>query len=67
MPQESDEKKTPQEFAQLIYREVTIARDTALQAHQLFTHSDHTAAVEFLHHCDQLNRVLAGLNRMSEK
>jgi hypothetical protein len=47
--------------------EVQMARDTALKAHQLFVHSDHAAATVFMHHVDQLNHLLAGLNRMSEK
>ena len=67
MATESDENKTPQEFARTIHNEVQIARDTALKAHQLFVHSDHTAATAFMHHVDQLNHVLAGLNRMTEK
>jgi hypothetical protein len=65
-PTESDENKTPQEFAQTIHNEVEIARDTALKAHQLFVHSDHTAASAFMHHVDQLNHILASLNRMGE-
>ena len=67
MANESDENRTPQEFARTIHDEVQIARDTALKAHQLFVHSDHPAASGFMHHVDQLNHVLAGLNRMSEK
>jgi hypothetical protein len=66
MATESDENKTPQEFARTIHNEVQIARDTALKAHQLFVHSDHTAATAFMHHVDQLNHVLAGLNRIGE-
>jgi hypothetical protein len=67
MANESGETKTPQEFARTIHDEVQIARNTALKAHQLFFHADHPAASEFMHHVDQLNHVLAGLNRMSEK
>jgi hypothetical protein len=67
MANESGENRTAQEFARTIHDEVQIARDTALKAHQLFVHSDHRAASEFMHHADQLNHVLAGLNRMSEK
>jgi hypothetical protein len=67
MANESGENRTPQEFARAIHDEVQIARDTALKAHQLFVHSDHTAASGFMHHADQLNHVLAGLNRMSER
>jgi hypothetical protein len=66
MANESGENRTPQEFARTIHDEVEIARDTALKAHQLFVHSDHTAASGFMHQVDQLNHVLAGLNRMSE-
>ena len=62
-----EEKTTPQELARTIHAEVQIARDTALKAHLLFVHSDHAAASEFMHHADQLNHLLAGLNRMSEK
>jgi hypothetical protein len=67
MDNEPGENGTPQEFARTIHDEVQIARDTALKAHQLFVHSDHAAATGFMHHADQLNHVLAGLNRMSEK
>ncbi len=67
MDTESDENKTPGEFAQTIHDEVQVARDTALKAHLLFIHSDHAPATAFMHHVDQLNHVLAGLNRMSEK
>jgi hypothetical protein len=67
MDNEPGENGTPEEFARTIHDEVQIARDTALKAHQLFVHSDHAAATGFMHHADQLNHVLAGLNRMSEK
>jgi hypothetical protein len=67
MANESGENPTPQELARTIHDEVQIARDTALKAHQLLLHSDHLAASEFMHHADQLNHVLAGLNRMSER
>jgi hypothetical protein len=67
MANETGENTTPQEFARTIHDEVQIARDTALKAHQFFVHSDHRAASEFMHQADQLNHVLASLNRMSEK
>ena len=67
MANESGENRTSQEFAQTIHVEVQTARDTALKAHQLFVHSDHKAASEFMHTADQLNQILAGLNRMSER
>jgi hypothetical protein len=67
MANESGENRTAQEFARAIHDEVQVARDTALKAHQLFVHSDHTAASGFMHQADQLNHVLAGLNRMIEK
>jgi hypothetical protein len=67
MENESGENPTSQEFARTIHDEIQLARDTALKAHQLFVHSDHTAASEFMHLADQLNHLLAGLNRMSEK
>jgi hypothetical protein len=67
MANEPGEGKTPQEFAQTIHDEVQIARDTALKAHQLFLQSDHAAASEFMYHVDQLNHVLAGLNKISER
>ncbi len=64
---ESGENRTPQEFARTIHDEVQLTRDTALKAHQLFAHTDHAAATEFMHLADQLNHILAGLNRMAEK
>jgi hypothetical protein len=67
MDNESGENRTPQEFARIIHDEIQITRDTALKAHQLLMHSDHTAASEFMHLADQLNHILAVLNRMSEK
>ena len=66
MANESGEDETPREFAQRIHDEVQLARDTALKAHQLFVHSDHPAASEFMHQADQLNHILAGLNKMIE-
>jgi hypothetical protein len=67
MGNESDENRTPQEFARTIHDEIQLTRDTALKAHQLLAHSDHSAATEFMHLADQLNQILAGLNRMAEK
>jgi hypothetical protein len=67
MDNESAENRTPQEFARTIHDEIQLTRDTALKAHQLFAHSDHAAASEFMHLADQLNHILAGLNRMTEK
>lgn len=67
MDNESGENRTPQEFARTIHDEIQLIRDTALKAHQLFAHSDHSAASEFMHLADQLNHILAGLNRMTEK
>jgi hypothetical protein len=66
MENEIDESRTPQEFARTIHDEIQLTRDTALKAHQLFVHSDHPAASEFMHLADQLNHILAGLNRMAE-
>jgi hypothetical protein len=67
MANETGENRTPQEFARTIHDAILIARDTALKAHQLFVHTDHTAASGFMHQVDQLNHVLAGLNRMTER
>ena len=67
MANEPGENGTPQEYARTIHEEVQVARNTALKAHQLFVHSDHAAATGFMHHVDQLNHVLAALNRMSEE
>ena len=67
MDNESGENRTPQEFARTIHDEIQLARDTALKVHQLFSHSDHAAASEFMHLADQLNHILAGVNRMTEK
>jgi hypothetical protein len=64
---ELGENRTPQEVARTIHDEIQLTRDTALKAHQLFAHSDHAAASEFMHLVDQLNHVLAGLNRMTER
>jgi len=67
MDNESRENRTPQEFAQTVHDEIQLARDTLLKAHQLFVHSDHAAASGFMHLADQLNHILASLNRMTEK
>jgi hypothetical protein len=66
MENNSDENRTPQEFARTIHDEIQLTRDTALKAHLLFVHSDHAAASEFMRLSDQLNHILAGLNRMTE-
>jgi hypothetical protein len=67
MDNESGDNRTPQEFARKIHDEIQLSRDTLLKAHQLFGHSDHAAASEFMHLADQLNHILAGLNRMTER
>jgi hypothetical protein len=67
MDNESGENRTPQEFARTIHDEIQLTRDTALKAHQLFVHSDHAAASGFMHLADQLNHILASVNRMTEK
>jgi hypothetical protein len=67
MDNESGDNRTPQEFARTMHEEIQLTRDTALKAHQLFVHSDHAAASGFMHLADQLNHILAGLNRMTEK
>jgi hypothetical protein len=67
MDNESGENRTPQEFARTIHDEIQLTRDTALKAHQLFVHSDHPAASDFMHLADKLNHILAGLNRMAEQ
>jgi hypothetical protein len=67
MALESEENMSPHQIARAMHDEVQIARDSALKAHFLFQHSDHSVATEFMHQADHLNEVLAALNRMIAK
>jgi hypothetical protein len=66
MDDEREQDKTEQEYAQEIYAAVTKGRDIALQAHLVFV-TEHTTSTEFMHHADQLNHVLAELDKMIDK